>query len=91
MKESDLPAAVAPRQISASEAMRASHTPEVEKLRRAVRHRLRHWAASAVGGLGSLILARISSACALARAAGKKPSTIRCASPCTSPHAAIAA
>jgi hypothetical protein len=47
------------------------------KLGGTARHELCHWAASAVGGLGNLILARISSAWTLARAAGKKPSTIR--------------
>jgi hypothetical protein len=38
-----------------------------------------------------LILPRISSVWAVPRAAGKKPSTIKCANPCTRPHAAMAA
>jgi hypothetical protein len=46
---------------------------------------------SETGGLGNLTLARICSAWTVARAAGKKPSTIRCASPCTRPQAAMAA
>ena len=50
-----------------------------------------HWSGSETAGLGNLILARISSARLVARATGKKPSTIRCESPCTRPHAAMAA